>query len=81
MASGQKILRGMLLNDGFSKVNSAILFFCCYGLRYMKYRRCFMLCRCAQMLRLESANENRRIDARIIQADVPVHVRSGGAAG
>ena len=40
-----------------------------------------MLCRCVQMLRLECANENRRIDARIIEADVPVHVRSGGAAG
>lgn len=29
---------------------------------------------------LERADENRRIDPRIVEADVPVHVRPGGPA-
>src|SRR3990167_9658562 len=34
-----------------------------------------------ERLRLKRADKNRRVDARVVQADVPVHVRAGGAAG
>ena len=49
-----------------------------FGVRCLA-RRFFALSVCG--LRLERADKNRRVDPCVVQADVPVHVRAGGAAG